>query len=196
MSMCQSETVRAFVAVTLPTEIRTFLEDLAHRLKRSGADVRWTRPQSIHLTLKFFGEVSRDSIPELSRALESVLETRAACHVTVSGAGVFPSGKRPRVVWAGVKDPANALGEIVSALEDAVAPLGFPPEKRVFRPHLTLGRVKSGRGSRDLMRAVHHLADYEGPPFWTRHIALYQSILAPSGAEYRPLAEFSLEPPD
>lgn len=184
------DTVRAFVAIDIPEQVRSFLEGISSDLKRTGADVRWVRSHGIHLTLKFLGEIPRDMISLLERDLRPVFLESGPFPIHVSGLGAFPNLRRPRVVWAGLKDPTGTLAPLAARVESALLPHGFKKEKRGFNPHLTLGRVKSARGQPDLVEEVRQRMDLCGPSFTVDSGVLFRSILKPSGAEYHPLCRF------
>jgi RNA 2',3'-cyclic 3'-phosphodiesterase len=181
--------IRAFFAVELPAEIRSFLADLQNQCKPCGPEVKWVRPDSVHLTLKFLGAVSSDAIPSLEAAARETCEPTPPFTVGLNGAGAFPGLQRPRVVWVGVSDPSNSLSKVSARLDQLLAPLGFPQEKRAFRPHLTLGRSRSERAAPDLSAKIRSLEGMVGPFFSADRLVLFESLLKPSGAEYSRLFE-------
>ncbi|MEJ2719414.1 MAG: RNA 2',3'-cyclic phosphodiesterase [Deltaproteobacteria bacterium] len=183
--------VRAFIAIALPEGVKLFLKELLAQLRSYGGTVRWTRVEGIHLTLKFLGNVGRDRLPELEQEVNLALRSQPAMLLHVSGMGAFPGLNRPRVLWVGIDDPHGRVVPMVANLENALERLGFAKEKRPYNPHLTLGRVKSGRLSPDLLTAIRQMIDLSGPSFEADHAVLFQSILKPSGAEYRALSRFN-----
>lgn len=152
--------------------------------------MKWVRPESIHLTLKFLGAVRNELVPELGKILAPVFSLQQTFRLSAEGLGAFPNLGRPRVVWVGLADRSGRLESLAGLVENAVEPLGFPREKRSFSPHLTLGRVRSDGGKRDLVETIRQRMDVTGPAFTVDHAVLFQSILKPSGAEYRALAKF------
>jgi len=186
----QQEEIRAFIAIDLPGEIRDFLGRISSDLKKAGGDVKWVRPESIHLTLKFLGEVPRQLLESIETELQTVFEVQNRFIIRVSGLGSFPGLRNPRVVWAGLEDLSGRLAPMVSLLESRLEPLGFAKEKRSFSPHLTLGRFRSNRGSRDLIEAIRQGMDISGPGFTAYQAVLFQSVLEPSGAKYTALRRF------
>ncbi|MCA1960265.1 MAG: RNA 2',3'-cyclic phosphodiesterase [Desulfomonile sp.] len=182
--------VRAFIAIELPEGVKFFLKEIVAELKSFGGDVRWTRPEGIHLTLKFLGNVQSETIPTIRKILEPELALQQPFSVAVRGLGAFPGLNRPRVLWVGVSAAEGTLAPLVAKVEELMEPLGFPKETREFNPHLTIGRVKSGRLNRDLTSAIRQMGFISGPGFEATSAVLFQSILKPSGAEYVPLAHF------
>lgn len=176
--------IRAFLAIDLPASLRPALSRAQERLKQSGADVRWVPVGNIHLTLKFFGNITEAQVSAIHEAVEPVAREQAPFSLLVTDAGAFPSPKSPRVVWLGVGGDLEILRDFHRRLEAVLAPLGFPPEDRPFSPHLTLGRVKSPAGRQALVQALVNLPPPGAPPFLVKEIVLFRSNLTPHGATY------------
>jgi 2'-5' RNA ligase len=189
--------IRSFVAIELPDEIKIALADVQRELKAKAPPraVRWTRPEAIHLTLRFLGDIAPAQVEAISDALRSVCDEPARFTIQLKGLGVFPSLGRPRVVWVGVAEPSGALIALQERVTQVLAPLGFEPEKRAFSPHLTIGRASRHASRRELTEVAELITrsmigtlgqmDVE-------HITLMRSDLKPSGAVYTPLAVLSL----
>ncbi len=186
--------VRAFIAIELPESVKSFLVKISAELKLCGGPVKWVRPEGIHLTLKFLGSVPSDLLPRIHEAALPLFREQKPTQLHVSGLGAFPHLRRPRVVWAGLEDPAGVLSPLVNSLETVLEPLGFPKEKRPFNPHLTLGRFKSNEKSSELIEAIRQKMDIVGPSFVADHAILFESVLKPSGAEYFQLFRFDYGP--
>ncbi|MHB9130494.1 MAG: RNA 2',3'-cyclic phosphodiesterase [Armatimonadota bacterium] len=184
--------IRSFIAVEVdPAIIRRLAEVQAH-LRGAGADVSWSRPEGMHLTLKFLGNVAEERIPAIGDALAEVAEHHTPFTVTVAGSGGFPTARRPRVVWAGISDGTTELTALAVDVETTLATLGFPPEERPFRPHLTLGRVKSPGGADKLAALLAEHADDQFGAMQVTEIILMRSELSPKGARYTPLRKAQL----
>ena len=191
------ETIRAFIAVPLPDSLLERLAALQRKLEGRvpHRSVRWVRAEGVHLTLKFLGDTPTDKLPEIKPALAAVARHAPACAFTVEGIGCFPNPRRPRVVWVGVQEPTGRLAALQDGIEEALAPLGYEPERRGFTPHLTLGRVGRKASRSDAAQVgeivtattVELLAEVPADRF-----ALIRSVLKPSGAEYTTLEEFPL----
>ena len=136
--------VRTFMAVELAPEIRSALAALQARLAHGpgGAAGRWIKPEGIHLTLKFLGDVDTRRLPDLYGATDRACASQAPFEVQVAGLGCFPNVRRPRVVWVGIVDQSGLLAALQRDIERACAALGYAPEERAFTPHLTLARVR------------------------------------------------------
>lgn len=183
--------MRLFVAVHLPEELRERLAAAQEWLRAAQADVSWVRPSNLHLTLKFLGETAPETLERVGVALAAVAAGTAPFALTVRGLGSF-GGRLPRVVWAGVAEGTEPLGALAASAEAALAGAGFPREARPFRPHLTLGRVRSPRNAAALLGI---LREESGRPFGTApvgELALMQSQLDPRGAIHTLLARYSL----
>ena len=191
------DAIRAFIAIELPEAILVELDNIEARLKPQmpHGTVRWVKADSIHLTLKFLGQVPSDQLDLIMSSLRSAVAAHAPFTLEVAGAGCFPSIHRPRVVWVGVHENDHRLHALQRAVENAIAPLGYPTEIRDFTPHLTLGRVARDvrqvdqKKIGDVVQAtgVGSLGTWE-----VRQVALIKSDLKPSGAEYTILAQAPL----
>ena len=181
--------MRTFIAIPLPEACREILEKMQRPMRSLGADVRWTSIASIHLTLKFLGEVDPPVVPELASALRSI--PAAPLGLSVRGLGAFPDLRNPRVVWCGVQGDIQRLGSLQSELEFACEKLGFEREKRAFYPHLTLGRVNGKRNLQPLLDYIRIGTELESS-FVAECVNVYKSVLMPRGAVYTILESIAL----
>jgi RNA 2',3'-cyclic 3'-phosphodiesterase len=184
--------VRVFVALELPSAVKEAAAAIQRELMESGAAIGWVRGEGMHLTLKFFGEVSPDRLPEIETALAAAAEGTGSVEIKVRGLGAFPNPRSPRVIWAGIHPSDDRLARLQERIDQAVAPLGFPPEKREFRPHLTLGRIKSPRGLDGVMKAMAARHDFSAGECTLDRLHLFQSELKPGGAVYTKLWSVAL----
>jgi RNA 2',3'-cyclic 3'-phosphodiesterase len=185
--------IRAFLAIDLPESYRAGLTTVQDYLKKSGADVRWTSVAGIHLTLKFFGDIDENQVDALAAAAAGITGAAPNFTLGVKGVGTFPGPKNPRVIWLGLSGQTDILARLVQNLAPAFAPLGFPPEKRTFTPHLTLGRVRSSQGREALYRSLESVSLPIFPEFLVKELILYRSTLRPQGALYTPLRLIALQ---
>jgi len=153
-------------------------------LRTSGADVSWTRPEGMHLTLKFLGEVEEKRVPKIEAALDSAANSIGAFSLSVSGMGTFPDIRRPRVIWIGLKEQGNNLIRLQRSVEEEFNKTGFSPEDREFTPHITLGRIRSQKNVEKLLSLIEKLRDVELDGFDASCVYLMQSQLRPTGAVY------------
>jgi 2'-5' RNA ligase len=191
------DAVRAFIAIELPQAILAELSAVEARLKPQMPHdtIRWVKADSIHLTLKFLGQVPSDQLDLIILSLRTAVVAHAPFTLEVKDAGCFPNLHRPRVVWVGVHDHDHRLHALQRAVENAISPLGYPTEIRDFTPHLTLGRVARDVRQIDQKKIgeVVQAAEVGLLGKWeVRQVALIRSDLKPSGAEYTILAHAPL----
>lgn len=183
---------RAFVAIDLAEPARSAVTDYLAGLRAAITGVGWTRPEHLHLTLAFLGEVPRTRIASVSDRLAAVLLPRLRFEARVVGLGAFPSVARPQVLWVGIASPE--LAGLADVVQGACEREGFPREQRPFRAHVTLGRVRQ-RGGRSGGTDFALLARDGDRDFGTtvvEHVVLYRSELGRGGARHTPLATFPL----
>ena len=180
--------IRAFVAVELNAAAREAVGRVMSDLRAAAGDgVRWVRPEGIHLTLKFLGDIDVDSAPAISTALDRCAASVSPFSLTLEGVGAFPNLRRPRVIWVGLGGALEPLTVLQQSVERELEALGFARERRAFTPHLTLGRVRDG-ASRQQIRALSEAVagasvgrDVDIP---VRELSLMKSDLRPTGAVY------------
>jgi RNA 2',3'-cyclic 3'-phosphodiesterase len=186
------ERQRLFISLDLPPAIKQAAAAVQERLREVQADdglhgkwnVSWTRPEGMHLTLKFLGEVEGERVTEIQAALMEAGRALRPITIQIEGLGGFPSSRAPRVIWLGIKEPIGDLVRIQKRVDEVLAPLGFLPEPRDFHPHLTLGRIKSPKGRETLAKALEdQKADYLGE-WMLEELDLMRSTLRPGGAVY------------
>lgn len=187
--------MRLFIAIELPDDLKAEIAKVQEQLRKAGADASWTRPEGIHLTLKFLGEVEDSRVPAIQDALAAAAQGTGALHLEVAGAGAFPNVKAPRVLWLGVRGDLEELGALQSAVELAMAQRGFTEEDRKFSPHLTLGRVKFPRPRDNWQQKIETIRDVRLGSFEVRHLSLMQSELRRDGAVYTEVAKAELKEP-
>ena len=179
--------MRAFVAIFPPPETSEALVGAARELPLDGA-VRWVRPENVHLTLKFLGEVPKeDLLDRVAEALEAVCGRHAPFEAGPSAFGAFPTAKRARILWAGIDEGSARLRALAEDVEASLEPLGFGREDRAYTPHLTLGRA---RGQPVVVEATETPSTIPG--FSVCHMELVQSVLGSTGSTYSPLATYAL----
>lgn len=188
--------LRCFIAIELPAEVTAGLAELRAQLERPSQHyVKWVHPESVHLTLKFLGNIEAGRQAEVSHAVERAAAGGRPLHLEVSGLGGFPSLKQPRVLWVGVAGDTEELGALQRRIDDALADLGFPREGRPFTPHLTLARVRQGASPGE-RRALGELAmplrQTRAYPLAATSVSLMRSQLTAGGAIYTCLSKVEL----
>ncbi|MEA3223985.1 MAG: RNA 2',3'-cyclic phosphodiesterase [Thermodesulfobacteriota bacterium] len=169
--------IRTFIAVPLPDPLRDVLSDTIFRLRALYPQVRWVRPESIHLTLKFLGNIAEDMVDGIARGLDDIVRDYPCLDLSLKGLGVFPNKRRPRVIWVGFQGDIDVLADLALRLDKMCAGFGIKMESRPFSAHLTLGRLK-----RPTM--IDSGLDIEEIDLFAREVFLYKSELLRGGARY------------
>ncbi|MDQ7798653.1 MAG: RNA 2',3'-cyclic phosphodiesterase [Candidatus Edwardsbacteria bacterium] len=181
-----SKTIRCFIALELPPDIRSILGEIIGQLKSSGADVKWVDPANIHLTLIFLGEIPEANVLRAGLALNVLKGKFKAIDSGLGGLGAFPSVDRPKVIWAGLSQGAEEIKEIYRQVEKLTADISQEEKAREFSPHLTLGRVRSNKNLMQLKEAVKQ-ANILKKGFEINRLVLMKSTLTREGAIYTEL---------
>jgi 2'-5' RNA ligase len=182
--------VRLFIAVDVPEEIKDAIErDVVGVLGPALPGARWSRPEGRHLTLKFLGEVAEERMGMVSRALSGAVRNHASFRAAFDDLGGFPNVRRPRVLWLGIGEGAEPMATLARDIEAAFEPLGFVPEDRPFRAHLTVARFPKPRVVEDVPPV-----SVPDDPFDVSEVVLFRSQLHPKGARYTALERFALTP--
>ncbi len=183
--------IRAFIAVDISPELRAELERTISSLRSDLGGVKWLKPENIHLTLKFLGETDREKIEAIGELLEETARRHSPFTIEVGDLGAFPEMKRPRVIWLGVERRRELIA-LAGDIEERLEGFGFEKEKRAFRPHLTLGRVKVPPDSSKLADAFRRIGAVSFVSLDVKMILLLQSTLTPHGAVYQVLSRHRL----
>lgn len=182
---------RLFIAIDISPETRLRLQDAQLRLRAALPDTKWVKPAGMHVTLVFLGYVDEAAEAAVKRATGRVARRLVPYDFAVEGIGGWPSARRPRVVWAGIKDEGGF--EIAAAeLTAELATIGYESEERSFRPHVTLGRIKNPRRPEDPDAFTAAAAEVGSTYLHARELVLYCSTLSRAGAEYKAEAVFAL----
>ena len=184
--------MRLFVALEIPSEVRANLAALLEDLRAISREPKWVRPENLHVTLKFLGEVAEAQVDAVQAALRGVRSEQSVA-LEFRGVGFFPNAKHPRVFWAGIEASAN-LRKLAADMEGLMEKCGFPREQREFSPHLTLARFERPGLPERLRGAIAENAQRDFGTLRTNEFHLIQSKLKPAGAEYTTLASFSFAP--
>jgi len=183
-----SEMIRSFIAFDIDSKsVLRRLSEAQEKLVDTGANLNLVKPQNIHVTMRFLGNISPTMIDAIHEEMEKVSFT--PFDVELRGIGVFPNIKYLRVVWAGIQKGADELRKVSDQLEPRLQKLGFRPDPKGFSPHLTIARVRTGRNKAELIRCVQELADYEFGLIRADCLRLKRSVLTPKGPIYSTLKE-------
>ena len=183
--------MRTFIAIEIPEEIKTALAALQSALRKANAAVSWTNPENIHLTLKFLGEIEERRLAGIARASMDAAAGVPPLTLRLDRTGVYPNARQPRVIWAGLAGEIELLQRMQRGLEEQLAAIGVKGDEKLFRPHLTVGRVKSNRNAREMVVQA-DLYELPAFSFEVREILVMKSELLPAGAKYTALAKAAL----
>lgn len=185
--------IRTFLAIEPSEDILQKISGLQEKLRREISDrISWTKPEGQHLTLKFFGDISRNDVKNICSAVQKRVVAQQKLNLKVEKLGVFPDARRPRVLWCGVTGEVEKLITLQKKLDSDFVAMGFPAEDRPFRAHLTLGRIKASHDLTGIHTALTRHGTFAAGEFICRELLLFQSNLSPQGAVYTKLAEFAL----
>ena len=180
--------VRAFVAVDLPEDVERAMGAVSQSLGEARIEgLRPVRPEGVHLTLKFLGDVPESRVEEIAHAVSETVTGHRQFEVSTGGFGAFPNSRRPQVLWVGISGPIEPLIGLQADVDAALGALGFPTETRPFHPHLTLARLDRrmpAPARRASMDALESTGPFAGMRIAVRSVSLVQSILGRGGARY------------
>lgn len=184
--------MRSFFCLELTPVVKSRLAEVARALKHTPANVRWVRPDLMHVTLKFLGDIDADFVPELLTLAKSSAEKFSSFDLTIDCLGAFPSVDRARVIWAGCSQPPPLLMNLYADLDRRLADYEFKPEKH-FTPHITLGRVRDSNPNA-LKTLAEQIQSTRIRPMKVRieAITLMESVLGRGGPDYAPLFKVKL----
>jgi RNA 2',3'-cyclic 3'-phosphodiesterase len=191
--MAGQEQWRVFYAIDLPEPVRQRLAEHTRRLREAvpEAQASWTRPENVHLTLKFLGEIPTSRAERLSLAASLATEGLEPFKISIEQAGVFPEHGPPRVLWIGLRDQQGKLGRLQARLDDECAEAGFPKEKRPFHPHLTLARLRKPQHARTLA-SVHKDMEFGPVEMIVSELLVIRSELSSAGSKYSTISRHPL----
>ncbi len=185
--------MRLFVAIDLSDSVKQQLEELITELNTCRADVRWVHSDSMHLTLKFLGNVAPQELVAIDKVLSRIVATTQPARGRLRNVGSFPHLRRPRVLWIGVETDNGMLSSLQTNLDAALSKIGFSKENRRFRPHITLGRIRGNRRLYALREAVEKQSGYKTGSFKIENLTLFESRQQRGSTCYTALSTHSFE---
>ncbi len=187
--------MRAFIAIELPDELIEKLGVIQDKLIEKSfktGDISWPKPENIHLTLKFLGDIDPEKVEEIQTALQKAAEDIPPFQLSAGGIGAFPDLKAPRIIWVGIKE-SEGLARLQKNIDARLVESGFEKENRPFQPHLTLCRIKSHSAGRTIGKAAEALDHGGDTVFKIETFVLFKSELSPKGAKYSALKRIILK---
>lgn len=190
--------LRLFIAINLSDSLRRTLQNFQQDLRQElqGLPIGWSRIDGIHLTLKFLGDVEESRVNDIGERIVEIAGDWNPMQLELRAIGVFPSVKRPRVLWCGIDGELERLSQLQAALEGGLDMIGFSRESRPFKSHLTLGRFRagiSGQSVETLKLVINEHADSCVDRFTADSISLIKSELHPQGSIYMPLITITFQ---
>jgi RNA 2',3'-cyclic 3'-phosphodiesterase len=178
--------IRTFLAVNISVAIRRRAVELQKKLRQSEVDATWTEPENMHVTMQFLGDVDDALIPEVCQRVISTAAAFAPFQMSLAQAGAFPSLGRPRTVWIGVDEGHQELVDLQFALQESLVEMRFPRERRTYKPHLTIARIREG-GPRQqrLSELITHYEDFKTESCAVAEAIIFSSYLERSGPTYQ-----------
>ena len=181
--------MRAFIAVDVPEELKTKIIDIQKQFK--DFDIKFVEKENFHFNLKFLGEIPDNSIEKIRKTLEDIVEKYEPFNLSIKNLGAFPSLNYIRVIWIGVSDGYNTISALADEIDEFLTEF-VPKENRKFEPHLTIGRVRSGRNREELVKIVKRLESIEIGVMRVKEIKLMKSDLSRAGPKYTEVFSVSL----
>lgn len=186
--------IRSFLAFELPSEIKREVKRISGEVRKSGLEASWVRPENIHLTIIFLGDIDEKDIPHLISTIDNSVIKYEPFDISLGSMGLFPDIKRPRVLWLGLNGEIKRLASLRDDLQKPLEAFGIKQEKRSFKPHLTLGRFrKPVRNESLLEKILDKYGEISGPIEKLNELVLFKSDLKPSGAVYTKLNSWPLK---
>lgn len=188
--------MRVFIAIELSERTQGFLNRLQEQLKNSQAEVTWVKPQNIHLTLQFLGEIDDKKVSQVIGLLDNVVADKNAFYIRLSGIGAFPKISFPRIIWVGIDKGDIETKQIAKDLEEDAAKIGIFKENKPFSSHITIGRVRSALNRNALVKNLDNLVNNflkDAPESPVNKITLFKSTLTPKGPIYEVIKEAYLK---
>jgi 2'-5' RNA ligase len=185
--------IRSFLAFELPDEIKTIVTRVSEEIRKSSLAVRWVRPEFIHLTVVFMGDIESEQITPMGESLGAVCSQHSPFRISLKPMGCFPNTRNPRVIWLGLDGDLERMSRFRDDLQHALSPFGIKEEERAFRPHLTLGRFKKpGKRQTELDELLAKYKELSSPARTLSELVLFRSDLKPGGAVYTKMVSWAV----
>ena len=187
--------MRTFIAIELPAEIKEYLNFIQNKLKACQTDMKWVKPENIHLTLKFLGEINAEQFDKTVSILKKAADNNPSFKINMASIAAFPGINTPRIIWLGINQGEPQIKTLVANLEEKLVGIGIPAEERTFSVHITIARTCSCRNQQSLGAGIAGLNDklkIEKHEFTADKLTLFKSTLTSQGPLYEALQVFPL----
>ena len=188
--------MRAFIAIDLPIEIKKALLKTQQKLKTESLKASWVKPENLHLTLKFLGEISFEQLNEIKQIIRDITKSTSGFKIKLESLGAFPNLHAAQIIWIVTKQPPLELKQIAQQLETRISETGIPQEQRAFSAHITIARIKNQLNSSDLKKTLDKVGSDVEKANWEfdcKEITLFESTLSSEGPTYTALDQFNLK---
>ncbi len=187
-------TIRTFIAINAPQRVNNNVARVIGRLAALSDQYRWVKPENLHVTLNFVGDVVDVEVPELCKLIKHAIEGLKSFDMSLQGVNGFSSAEEPRVLWIGVDEGAEPLAQLYKTLADVLHHWGINRDRNEYVPHMTLGRlVRGGRWNDELLALVHKLRNHDGGFCHVDEVIIYSSFDDRGGPTYTPMARIRLK---
>ena len=188
-----AEKICAFVAIGLPPFVIKKITEVQNQFKSLDLDIAWVKPENVHLTLRFLGNITTWQISEITLRLAEIAGKSSKFEISLTHLGVFPNLNHPKVLWVGLENSENYLEILQKKVAEQIQTIGFEPETKNFRPHLTFARMKSPRGKESLKQKLQSFPKIFAKAIGVYSIKLYKSHFTPRGYTYTVLETFAFK---
>ncbi len=183
--------IRTFFAIEIPDTIILKLKQIQDKIKAHDFSIKWVKPENIHLTIRFLGDIESSDVEHIGDLAENVVKSFESVSICAKGIGAFPNLRRPRVVWAGLAGQIDILQQLKENFDSAFETAGIPREGIKFKGHLTLGRIKKNFDTRKFSEVIQEHQEFKSESFKSDSIVFYKSDLKPTGPVYTKIKRFS-----
>jgi RNA 2',3'-cyclic 3'-phosphodiesterase len=184
--------IRALIAIDLDERLKRELTRIQQRLSKAEADIKWTAPKNMHLTVKFLGDIAPEHVDTIEGALSDIADRFPSFHMDIGMLGAFPNTELPKIIWAGVTKRANILEQIARDLDDDLKGIATAPSDNNFLAHITIGHARTAKGLKQLSTLLKDTQPPSGLSQKVQRITLFRSELFPKGAVYHTLCTKTL----
>ncbi len=184
--------IRTFVAILIAPNLKAKIAEVQDQLKTLAPDVKWVAPECFHVTLKFLGDIREDALSQVFLAVNEAAAQLEPFDISFSGLGAFPNPARARVIWVGIDEGKEQMRKLAETVDNALAKVGYAREDKAFKAHVTIGRVKDGKGMDRLARGIEEINANDLGRMQITGIAVMQSDLQKTGPVYTQMSESKL----
>ena len=177
--------MRVFIAVDINDEMRRELTRIQNVLSGKLVNAKWVKPQNLHITIKFLGEIEPEAVGDITLSLEKPIKETPSFYIELGELGVFPNMKRPAVFWAGLKKGREEMSRLNELIQNSLYQIGYEKDSKPFSPHITLARFRKPVPSNQIVKAIESVSPIKKAGHTINGVSIYESTLKPKGPEYK-----------